>query len=69
MNDTDFAERKRPFAPVHRRSIELQQLDALLRIEEILKGTRAAPAPIQIDTADLNTLIPDSPKAPRGRRK
>jgi len=69
MDDTDFAARKRPFAPVHRRSIEIQQLDALLRIEELLTAASAAPAPIQIDTADLNTLIPDAPKAPKGRRK
>lgn len=37
MDETDFAARKRPFAPVHRRSIELQRLDALLRVEEKLE--------------------------------
>jgi hypothetical protein len=52
----DFAERKRPFAPVHRRSLEIQQLDALLRIEEltqqlidtlpaVLKSDELPPAP------------------------
>jgi hypothetical protein len=74
MDDTDFTARKRPFAPVHRRSLELQQLDALLRIEELLQ--RQAPghtdlmiSPEAIDAATLNAVIPDAAKAPKRTRK
>lgn len=71
MSENDFTERKRLFAPVHRRSIEIQQLDALLRIEEILlKQTQSAAMDTLVaDSAaelDFNTLVP---KAPKGRRK
>jgi hypothetical protein len=38
MSDTDFSARKREAAPVHRRSLEFQRLDALLRIEEKIEA-------------------------------
>jgi hypothetical protein len=60
-----LGDRARPQVANHIRTIEVQTLDALLRIEELLRG-KQAPGPtdftVSIDAATLNAVIPEAPK-------
>ena len=74
QQSAELAHRERPQVANHIRSIQVQVLDTLLRIEELLQ--RQAPghtdlmvSPEAIDAATLNAVIPDASKAPKkGRR-
>jgi hypothetical protein len=64
---TDLTDRRRAMEPNHQRTVEVQTLDALLRIEEvltsILEGMRFAAKQLAKNEPEADT------QAPKGRRK